>query len=256
MHKKDPIAEFAIELCAAVDFDECFSVLTRSVQKIGFDGVLYTSIPLSLSPGSNRQPIFKVSDAYSASFLTHYTQANFLANDFAIDWIARGRTDIIDWWGEARKKLINPAEQNVILVAREDYGIRNGLTIPTLSSTSEISGVSVVSFESQQTYDRLVAENVLNLECIAKLFHSRVHTDLACRQVFIAPSLSALSAKERDVLTFIATGLPLKMIGDHYSITSGYAKNIVANLCQKLGADNANQLRYLIGRYRLVDLLV
>lgn len=255
MKNNNVISNFSIDLYRAESFDECFNVLIKTIQEMGFDGALYTYIPLDLMQPNNGQPIFKVSEAYSSAFIDHYSQANFVDHDFTIRKISQGRTSTIDWWEENRNNRINKNEREVILVAREEYSIRNGLTIPTFSSNREISGVSIISNDSDQIYTNLVSSHLSNLEYIAKIFHSRIHSDLTCKRIFFYPLLESLSAKEREVIKFISTGLPLKVIEDYYQVTPGYAKNIVVNLCKKLGVNNANQLRYVIGLYRIIDLL-
>lgn len=255
MNRDNIIARYALDLVEAESFDQCFAVLTRTIQELGFDGVLYTCILLHFSKDSLAQPVFKTSEAYSREFLIHYDQANFIEKDFVIREIVSGREESIDWWGDARVGNLNDSELEVIEVARGDYNIRNGFTVPALSNKHEVAGASIISGDNDEIYSRLLKKELRDIECLIKLFHARVHSDNGCRGVFVQTLLEQLNEREKDLLRFLSTGLPMKVIESKYDITPGYAKNLIKQVSKKLGVKNASQLRYLLGLYRIVDLL-
>ena len=254
MCNKGIISKFAIDLCDANGFEECFAVLTRYTGEIGFDGVLYALIFHKLTPPDTMRPLFQVSDSYSPEFLKHYNEAGFAENDFVINGIKEGRLSAIDWWSEEQKGQLSQAEKDVIITAREDYNIQHGLTVPTLSTAEELSGVSVISSERNSIYCKLISENVETLQYIAKLFHQRAYSDYECKKIFLEAAIAHLNANEKNVLKFVETGLPLKSIESVYGIKQGYAKNILAELNSKFGAKNPKELRYLIGLYRIANM--
>jgi len=251
------VSNFAICLSEANGFEECFKLLIHSVQQLGFDGVLYMSTPLGLVSNRERQPlfIFQASDAYTPVFLEHYTQANFFENDYTVKATSTGNMELIDWWGKTRENALTKNEQKVFTVAREEYKMRNGLSIPTLCTPYEIAGASVTSADSDQTFSQLLSDNAKYIKTIIRLFHYRVQADLECKKVFISPLLEDLSIKERQLLKFIVTALPLKMIDIHYDISPGYAKNMISSVCEKLAVKNIHELRYFLGIHRIIEFL-
>ncbi len=157
----DIVSHFACTLSEAHGFEACFKLLNDSVQSLGFDGVLYMSIPVGLVQHKEKTPItiFQASNAYAPTFLDHYAQANFADNDFTLKEIAAGKKDLIDWWGTARKNVLNESEIHVITIAREEYKMRNGLSVPTLCTSYEIAGGSVVSYANDTTYATLINDH-------------------------------------------------------------------------------------------------
>lgn len=253
----DTVADFAFSLSEANNFNDCFRLLRDAVQKMGFDGVLYMSIPVGLIQHKKKKPltIFQASSTYNPTFLEHYAQENFAENDYTIKTTAAGKMDLIDWWSIAHNGRLDKEELNVFTVAREEYNLRNGLSVPMLSTPHEISGGSVVCCDNDKAYAQLIKNNSNRVQALIRLFHYRVHADIECKKVFINPLLNELNDKERMLLKFIASGKPLKVIDKYYDISPGYAKNMLATVCAKLGTDNVQELRYLLGIYQIIELV-
>ena len=105
----DVSSNFAIALSEADSFDDCFKLLKDAVQKLGFDGVLYMSIPVGLVQHKKKKPltIFQASSAYTPTFLERYAQENFAESDYTIKTTAAGNMDLIDWWSAARNERLD-----------------------------------------------------------------------------------------------------------------------------------------------------
>ncbi len=219
--------------------------------------MLYMSVPLGIVKKAEKDPLpfFQASDTYPLSFLEHYAEENFFESDYTVNRIAKGDRVLIDWWEKEREGVLTKSQRNVFEVAREDYNIRNGLSIPTLCAPHEISGASVICCDSDRVHSQLVKDNAQCVEVLIKLFHNRVHADMDCKKVFIVPLFDGFNKKERQLLKFIATGLPMKALDSYYDISSGYAKNLLPKICEKLGVKNVHALRYFLGIYRAVELL-
>ncbi len=256
-YQNNVITNFAIALSETSGFDKCFELLKCSVQKLGFDGVLYMSSPLGFSSSNKEKAlsIFQASDAYSLSFLEHYAQANFVEHDYTVKFTLAGKMELVDWWEKEHEGILSKEELNVFSVAREDYNMRNGLSIPTLCTPHEISGASVICCDRDQVYSQLVKNNAQYVKALIKIFHNRIQADMDCKKVFIIPFFDKIGIKERQLLKFLATGLPMKALDSHYDISAGYAKNLLPKICEKLGIKNVHELRYFLGVYRVIDML-
>ncbi|EXJ13301.1 autoinducer binding domain-containing protein [Imhoffiella purpurea] len=246
-----PVVDYVRELCAAEGLEQCFAALERAVVRLGFDGLVYSSYLLYLKEGAS--PVLLRSEGFDASFLKHYVEAEFSDRDFTIKRILQGDLKPIDWWREDERGVLEPEERTVIEVARHDYGLCNGVSIPTLSNKEEIAGASLVSRDKGPLFSKLLDERIEVLRNLVRLFHDRIHSDPLCRKSMMLEHLSNLSDKERKILEFLATGRPLKNI-DGEEVTPAYANKLLTGLCQRLGADNRQQLRYILGLYRIHDL--
>jgi len=247
------IVDYVSELCAAEGVEQCFDALERAVIRLGFDGVIYSSYLLCSQKEESASPVLLRSEGFDAAFLKHYVEAGLTDQDFTIKRILQGNVEPIDWWLEDERGILEPQERTVIEIARHDYGLHNGISIPTLSDKEEIAGASLVSNDKEPGFRKLLDEHFQVLRNLVRLFHDRIYADPVCRKTMMLAHLSDLSEKERKILEFLATGRPLKNI-DGKDITPAYANKLLGGLSQRLGATNRQQLRYLLGLYRIHDL--
>jgi hypothetical protein len=247
------IVDYVSELCAADGVDRCFEALERAVIRLGFDGVVYSSYLLRLNGEGSASPVLLRSEGFDAAFLKHYVEAGLADRDFTIKRILQGDLKPMDWWQEEERGAVEREERAVIEVARHDYGLYNGVSIPTLSDKEEIAGASLVSRDQGPIFRKLLDERLGVLRNLVRLFHDRIHADPVCRKTMMLARLSDISEKERKILIFLTTGRPLKCI-DGEEVTPAYANKLLNELSQRLGANNRQQLRYLLGLYRIHEL--
>jgi len=247
------IVDYVSELCAAEGVEQCFEALERAVIRLGFDGVIYSSYLVCPKKEEGASPVLLRSEGFDAAFLKHYVEAGFADRDFTIKRILRGDLKPTDWWHEDERGAVEPEERTVIEVARHDYGLYNGISIPTLGDKEEIAGASLVSRDKGPHFRKLLDEHFEVLRNLVRLFHDRIYADPVCRKTMMLAHLSDLSEKERKILEFLTTGRPLKSI-DGEEVTPAYANKLMSGLSQRLGATNRQQLRYLLGLYRIHDL--
>lgn len=247
------IVDYVSELCAAEGMDQCFEALERAVIRLGFDGIVYSSYLLRLNGEGGASPVILRSEGFDVAFLTHYAEAGFADQDFTIKRILQGDLSPMDWWHEDERGTLEQEEKAVIEVARHDYGLCNGISIPTLSDREEIAGASLVSRDRGPEFGKLLDERLEVLRNLVRLFHDRLHADPVCRKTMMLARLSDLSEKERKTLEFLTTGRPLKSI-DGKDVTPAYANKLLNDLSRRLGASNRQQLRYVLGLYRIHEL--
>jgi len=232
-----------------------FKVLEKHVEALEFAGLVYSLMPIGLNALANDGPVFLASSNFSPAFLDHYLNANFAADDFTIKRILKGDLNTIDWWSEERKGKLLTQEQQVIQVARTDYNITNGISIPTLSTLQHIAGASIISEENNPCFAMLLDERLLMLQAIINLFHQRIYCNLECRKTFYLPLLNQLTDREKRVLQFTGTGQAYKAIDERYAISASSASNVRSDLFKMFGVKNVSELAYIAGLHNLVEIL-
>lgn len=252
----DDLSLYIRDMYSQQSFEATFDIYDRKVQELGFQGALYAYIPtLYLDEDLPIQPGLHVSKSYNHAFLKHYDEAEFGKNDFIIKEIKNGRETPMDWWKEHKKGVLTQPEQEVIIVAKEDYGISNGLSIPVMNETRGIAGASVISDESQRLYSILRDEKLYQLKMYTHLFHAHVMNCSQKNAVFIEPILATLTNTEKRLLPFIISGQPMKSINIQPQIKHRYGEKCVNSIRRKFGNITKGKLIYYIGVMHLLDYL-
>lgn len=246
---------FVERLFSASDIDTMFDALEQAASGLGFEHVSFTYIPDFL----NRQlcdlaPVFKLSRQYPVEFIDQYAACNFGQHDFTIKKITQGEMETVRWWEMARQ--LAPQEKYVIEVARQDYGLRHGITIPVFSEAGAIAGVSVTCNETDQLFDRLCQERINTLTQIARMFSDRALQLPRHRAEFYRPFLDKLSSTEKAVLSRLAQGGNLKTISRDLQLDYKYLANtVIASLRRKFGNVTRDKLLYEAGRIEFDKLI-
>lgn len=249
------LTDFVTALHYAATLDEAFAAYDRCAQLLGFEGVLYAYVPrLHLEARLAVAPVFQVSASRNPVFMEHYRQEGLERHDFTLNGILQGRKDPIDWWGEERKGILTPDEHKLIVLAKEDYGIRNGLTIPLLNGAQGVAGASIASSEPDRLYARLKQENFAAFLSCTRIFHAHVMDSVELRQFFLAPMLGLLTDKEKRLLEFVVKGKPMKQVSDYLpDVSPKYAERLLETIRAKFGGINKNRLIYYAGLLQLLD---
>ncbi|MBU1724150.1 MAG: autoinducer binding domain-containing protein [Gammaproteobacteria bacterium] len=247
---------FADELLSATSLDERFGLYERYVCGLGFDAATYTYIPnIQLNTHFPTPPVFAFTESYPVAFLKHYGEARFDEDDFTIRKVMGEKCmNILDWREHERQQQISAAENHVIVVAREEYGIRNALTIPTMTGAIGIAGASVVSSEKDASFQLLKEERLGTLLKMTQIFHAQVFANQELARRFLKPFLESLSQKEIDILRHLARGEAFKNIEYSVDVASyKVAANILDKLRAKFGGITRDRLMFLIGLLNLLD---
>lgn len=231
---------------------ERFSYYTRCVDALGFDGVTYTYVPnVSLSTLAHFPPVFLRTDDYPIGFLEHYAAERLDQYDFTIRKVKSNDLSPMDWREHELSGLVSEKESAVIALAREDYGIRNALSIPTMLWTAGGSGVSVISHERDEVFAKLKRERLETLVRCSQAFHDVSFSSAELPRVFIRPFRDSLKPKELQILNHLANGKHLKTIGQ--GISYQYAARVLDELRARMGGITKDRLMYLVGQLNLLD---
>ncbi|MDD5393254.1 MAG: hypothetical protein PHE17_09565 [Thiothrix sp.] len=142
----------------------------------------------------------------------------------------------------------------MIALARADYGIRNALTIPTMTNKDGIAGASIISSEHDAPFALLKQEKLDTLFLITRAFHSCVLAEQQLSKQFLRPFLASLNQKEIDILRHLARGEPFKRIEYSVDVASyRVAANILDKLRGKFGGITRDRLMFLVGLLHLLN---
>lgn len=250
------LLDFVNEIDTAVDLDSHFFALEKAATALGFENVSYTYVPSVLGNSLQQYaPVFKLSRSYNMAFIEHYTQEMFALHDFTIKRIRTGDLRPMNWWEEADQKALSDDEKHVIEVAREDYGIRNGLSLPTFSDGASIAGVSVTSPDSDHQFQLLYGERRDAMRKIARIFSDRVLVMPQNRASFLLPLLERMSKTEKLLLQKLSQDKTLNVAASELGIGQRYANNLIEGLRSKLGNISREQLLYIAGMLEFSKLL-
>jgi DNA-binding CsgD family transcriptional regulator len=160
------------------------------------------------------------------------------------------------WWREAEDKRLTPSELEVITVARQEYGIHQGISVPTFTDGYNIAGVSVTREEMDGGFDQLCAERGDYLRKMSLMFSDRVLCLSEARTVFMAPLLQSLSTTEKRVLCALAKGCNLKAVCQEMKLDYKYVANsVIKNLRKKFGNVSRDTLMYEAGILNITHLI-
>lgn len=248
--------EYCDALYSTSDLDTMFRALEKAVLALGFDNLSYTFIPGALGKSlRGLSPIFKLSREYNQKFIEHYSEAHFGKDDFTIKRITGGDLTPMVWWREAQNKRLSESELKVIAVARQEYGIHQGISVPTFTDGYNIAGISVTREEADRAFDRLCDERGDYLRRMSLMFSDRVLCLSEARTIFMTPILKTLSATEKQVLLELAQGRNLKAISQELKLDYKYVANsVLRSLRKKFGDVTRDMLMYEAGLLNITHL--
>lgn len=247
------VGQFVVELHEMASLGERFCLYERFILAMGFEGATYTFIPnLQMTPHFATPPVFVHTADYPMAFLEHYATERLDHHDFTIRKAPNSLWQALDWREHELRQQVSAAEAKVIQVAREEYSIRNALTIPTLVGHTGIAGASIISSEKAPRFDVLKQEKLETLRHITKSFHDCLFSEQQLLREFLQPFLDSLTSKEIIILRHLSSGKHLKQL-DSKVASYRVASNILDNLRNKFGNVPRDQLMYIVGLLHLLD---
>ncbi len=123
----------------------------------------------------------------------------------------------------------------MITVAKEEYAISNGISIPLMNEARGIAGASIISDEKPQYYKKLVAESRNELEIYAHIFHTHVMSSPEKHALFLQPFLATLTDTEKKLLPFIVLGKPMKTLNIKNGMSHRYGEKCIKTIRKKFG---------------------
>ncbi len=247
------VVQFLHGLEGAECLEDCFAALVEAVEALGYDAIAYTAIP-QMSFAVQATPIFLTSPGFSKGFLKHYVEANWVENDFTVESIVKGNLQVMNWADELQKGDLKRSQKDVIVTAREDYGLRNAISIPTQSDEKIIAGASVVSEQKDASFCLLNAEKSNLLKILIQVFHDHVFMRRELRSQFYRSVWDQFTDIEIRLMRLVVSGHTLKMSRELCGVSPTRAGNILSSLYKRMDVRNAGEFAYLVGSHELVGL--
>lgn len=236
-------------------FGKEFAKLTKDIEDLGFHGVLYSFYPRPMYLSSTVQPVLHYSGAL-APFVAHYIENNYGNRDFVLRLALEERIKPVDWWEEIRLGGISPEERAVTEDAKQNFGIYHGLSIPVLSGSFAIAGISVISKDTSLShFQTLKQQHKKQLFALAENYHAKMMNSKEELRFFLRPLLENLNDTQIKVLRYVMTGKPMKSILHTYGITHKYAEKVLLNIRKEFGNISTNELMYFLGMINMHEYL-
>ena len=247
------LGRFVEKLYSVTTLEARFQAYEECVRSLGFDGLTFAFMPNSDYTAHMLSPIFLHSDPYPMGFLTHYAEEQLHLNDFTIRKIMNNELTPMDWREHECCQLVSPEEKKVIVIAREDYGIINAISIPTMHRKIGMAGASIISSEKDRCFNILKSENLDTLVRCTQIFHDITFLNNSVPNAFTLSYVKTLKPREIKILRYLADGKPFKNIEDDTGINYRFASNTLDSLRARLGGINKDKLLYLIGLLNILD---
>jgi hypothetical protein len=228
-------------------FGESFDQLVLAIKQLGYDDVLYSFFPRPMYLNSKIQPVLQYSEGY-APFVSHYLENNYGNCDFILRLALEGRNTPIDWWEEIANGDVSPEEAEVTLDSRQKFGIQQGISIPVLSGSFAIAGISVISKTgSEADFKKLNDKSLEKLTKLASNYHTKIIMSQEDMRFFIEPLLERLNETKKKVLKHLLSNQPMKTIPETEGISQKYAEKVILIMRKEFGDISTNELLYILG---------
>jgi DNA-binding CsgD family transcriptional regulator len=200
----DEFSVFLEALDSSKDLNEMETVLSKSINELGFKYVTYHVIRVNGIVG-NRLP-YIVSN-YPRSWIAHYFSMGYLDDDPVVGEALRRLGPFC--WREIAVHEPVTRRQSLMLDEARDAGVQNGLTIPLIGQGgANVAALSVVPDGSGETAASALRQHRHLLHLIAIHFHKKASAPLLEKSLTgdSPRRRSLLSHREREVLEWIARG--------------------------------------------------
>ena len=236
-------------------FGETFDGLVSEIKQIGFDGVLYSFFPRPMYLNSKIQPVLHFSENFTP-FVTHYLENDYGNSDFILRLALEGRSEPIDWWEEINAGNVSETEASVTLDAKQNFGIHHGLSLPVLSGSFAVSGISVVSMSNDiEKFEKIKSQSMAQLQEVSSNYHTKIIMSREDMRFFIEPLLGRLNDTKKKVLKHLLSNQPMKTIPETAGISQKYAEKVILKMRKEFGNISTNELLYILGMVHIHEYL-
>ena len=210
--------------------DSRWLTLTEGLREIGLDQINYAFLDLEAYTRSEA-PGAPAMSTMRSDWIDYYTERQFDLDDDLVAHVRAGRFDP----RFARLERPDDFMAREVMAEALNAGLRNTLLVPLagpMGSSLPGAGMTLGSSMPTRDYKILMAEHGLSLIALAHLFHAGAVGELARRKAGSPP----LSARERECLQLVATGLRPSQIADRLALSDVTVNLHLRNARKKLDA--------------------
>jgi DNA-binding CsgD family transcriptional regulator len=219
------VEKFIEDTCACSSRDDIFQILQNTLQDIGYDRVVYSF--LTDHPRLGKPAGHGIQKNYPDDWMAHYVSKGY----FNIDPVPKQAFSSpfpFTWDGLIEQSSLNDDELLVMNEAREAR-LLDGVGVPIYGVGGEIAGLGIASSTGGIYPDK-------RLLCIIRALANQFHYAYSIQpyeEAMQSPE-TILTAKEKEVLHWIAEGKSQEEIGDILHISANTVKYHTKNIFQKL----------------------
>lgn len=236
------LMDYIRQMYAAKNFKHCFTILTQSIETLGFDGVIYSYVPFSFT----QKPIIYQSESYGDSYLQAYQDNNLFANDHVVKAAIYGEKTWLNWFDTNILEALNSNEMSVIDTTKK-FGINNGISFRTFLSSHAYAGVSIICRKDDAYFQAVCMKNREMLELVVQHFYAKISSNNDNQTRFILPLIPKLSKTKQQTLKGLSQGINIKKISSSLNVSEKYIQNLVGDIRQEFNCQTRDELMYTLG---------
>lgn len=210
----------------AANSDQAFQHLERCLSEMGFDRVVYSLLTDHPSLNKNRQ--HGIVRNYPEDWMKYYFSKGYVDVDPVIKVIKQHEGPFV-WEELPRFKQLTRAE-TLLMDEAGDAKLLEGIGLSFHGPNGQIVGMGVASSAGGT---ELHKDMVSLVHLLCTQFH---HTyQMLERESSVAERIVVLSAREKEILTWLAVGKSKSVIGDILNISEHTVKTYLQRAFNKLG---------------------
>jgi len=246
LHTRQNIVRYCRELANA---DSEAGIRDLMAIFVGYLDVPYYSYLASLpttEPGETPREIILTN--LPETMMAQYSQYRWFESDYAANQCLEQSRSLCWHWLDYPKN----ARSKAVVRLAADYGIRNGIYVPTYGGPVNITGVFGVFVKQRDARSRRHLETILpDVHHLAQTLHPVV-------TAVKAPELAAynqiqFTQIEKDLLIYLQAGLKRTDIANRLTIAVTTMDKHIRALLDKLQVNNVNELLARAGKLGLLD---
>lgn len=213
----------------AGNLDEILGILQKQVNLLGFDRLTYW---LRWPSKEAKQPVFI--STYPIQFIDHYIENDYQSHDMVGRFSTEKNTPFV--WTDIGKEIEITRMQQIIFSDSSSVGLKSGGSIPIHGPRQIKATFSVTSDISNEEFEDLFNYHRHELHILATYAHEKIMSlgiDNPIKNV-------SLSAREAQILTWVARGKTYWEIGVILGIQEDTVKKHMMNICKVLEVSNGS----------------
>ena len=223
----DELESYIRAIDRATDLESILNILQKQIEIFGFNRMTYW---VRWPSFETKKPVFI--STYPDVFINHYLENDFQSHDMVGRLSNEKNTPFA--WSHIEDTFEVTRMQKVLFDASQSVGMKAGGSIPIHGPLQIKATFSVTNDLSQKDFDELFLFHRHELHILATYAHEKIMSfgiDDPIRNI-------NLTARETEILAWVARGKTYWEIGEILSIQEDTVKKTMFNLFKKLNVSN------------------